>query len=167
MYRNCGEDIEYLSEYRIYVSQSALVTVYLDNFSQIIQVRSWCEGNNGENRHSLEYIEDPASSHQLRYFQGGIIKSVLVWADDWYFLMIFWYLDICSTRQGTPLDKTLLRCPALRSATKCEDILTSHKLAVTTDRQTAAKVGVWVHLRVQGQCAVWGVTGSRLPLFKN
>lgn len=40
VYRNCGEDIEYLSEYRIYVSQSAPVSVYLDNFRQIIQVRS-------------------------------------------------------------------------------------------------------------------------------
>ena len=35
VYRNCGEDIEYLSEYRIYVSQSVPVTV----FTLIISVR--------------------------------------------------------------------------------------------------------------------------------
>ena len=78
------EDIEYLSEYRIYVSQSAGVTVYLDNFRQIIQVRSWCEGNNGENRYRLEYIaaEESASSHQAEILNLKRKISFRVWADD-------------------------------------------------------------------------------------
>ena len=121
-YRCIGiiEDIEYLSEYRISVSQSYSVfslIICVRLYNREVDVKETIENqvwprihcvSCGEH-HSLRNTSDLNSEERRENF---IKKTVVSGGVMTYFLMIFWYLDICLAQQGSPLDKTLLLVPS-------------------------------------------------------